>query len=98
MQRAASSAALRCWPPTKPASFFLTDLKLAVGSGAVRLAEAALARNLKVEARLPELEPSAVALAELAAEADETLLSLHPLYLRPPDAKPQNAAAIARQP
>jgi tRNA threonylcarbamoyl adenosine modification protein YeaZ len=73
------------------------DLGLVVGSGAANLAEAALARNLKVEARLPELEPSAVALAELAAEADEALPSLHPLYLRPPDAKPQTAARVARQ-
>jgi tRNA threonylcarbamoyladenosine biosynthesis protein TsaB len=84
--------------PDEASKLLPADLELAVGSGAVRLAEAALARNLKVEARLPGLEPAAVALAELAAEAGETVPSLHPLYLRPPDAKPQSAAAIARQP
>jgi tRNA threonylcarbamoyl adenosine modification protein YeaZ len=73
-------------------------LSVAVGSGASRLAEAAIARSLEVAAKLPELEPSAAALAELAFEAGETLPALHPLYLRPPDARPQKAAAVARQP
>lgn len=83
--------------PDAAAELLPADLKVAVGSGGRRLAEAALSRGLKVEAKLPELEPSAVALAELACAADETLPSLHPIYLRPPDAKPQIAAAIARQ-
>jgi tRNA threonylcarbamoyl adenosine modification protein YeaZ len=74
------------------------DLNIAVGSGAARLAEAALGRKRKIEAQLLELEPSALALAELAYETHETLPSLHPLYLRPPDARPQRAASIARQP
>jgi hypothetical protein len=42
-----------------------------------------------IEARLPALQPSAAALAEIALEARETSPSLRPLYLRPPDAKPQ---------
>jgi tRNA threonylcarbamoyl adenosine modification protein YeaZ len=74
------------------------DLSVAVGSGAPRLAEAALARKRKVEAKLPELEPSAAALAELALAAGEAMPALHPLYLRPPDAKPQSLASVARQP
>lgn len=73
------------------------NLIVAVGSGAADLAAAALRRQCQVEALLPDLEPSAVALAQLGLEAAETLPSLHPLYLRPPDAKPQAAAALARR-
>jgi len=83
--------------PGEAAELLPADLRFAVGSGAARLAEAALARELKIEARLPELEPSASALAELASETDESLPTLHPLYLRPADAKPQAAAAIVRK-
>lgn len=80
------------------ASLLPAGPSVAIGSGATRLAEAALARKLKVEAKLPELEPSAAALAELAFEAREGMPTLHPLYLRPPDAKPQSLASLARQP
>jgi len=67
-----------------------------VGSGAEAVAAAARQRGRKVQAMLPELEPSAVALAMLARDAGETLPSLRPLYLRPPDARPQASAAVAR--
>jgi tRNA threonylcarbamoyl adenosine modification protein YeaZ len=70
---------------------------LAVGSGAAHLAEAARAIGREVKVTLPNLEPSAAALAELALAAGETLPNLHPLYLRPPDAKPQKAASVARR-
>jgi tRNA threonylcarbamoyladenosine biosynthesis protein TsaB len=73
------------------------DLATAVGSGAVHLAQAAMRRGRRVDATLPDLQPSAAALAELALEADETLPTLRPLYLRPPDAKPQAAPAVARR-
>jgi tRNA threonylcarbamoyladenosine biosynthesis protein TsaB len=69
---------------------------LAVGSGAAALADAASRNGLRIEARLPDFQPNAVALVELAAEADETLPTLRPLYLRAPDAKPQTGA-VARQ-
>jgi tRNA threonylcarbamoyl adenosine modification protein YeaZ len=69
----------------------------AVGSGAVHLAEAASQRGRRVNAVLPDLQPSAAALAELALGAKETLPTLRPLYLRAPDAKPQAAAAVARR-
>ena len=84
--------------PDDAARLVPDGLRIAVGSGAARLAEAMLASGREIEARLPELEPSAAALAELALETDETLPTLHPLYLRPPDAKPQGAAAVVRQP
>lgn len=84
--------------PEEAASLLPADLSIASGSGAARLAEAALLRGLKVEAKLAELEPSASALAELALAAGQAMPTLHPLYLRPPDAKPQSAAAVARRP
>ncbi|HET7852335.1 MAG TPA: tRNA (adenosine(37)-N6)-threonylcarbamoyltransferase complex dimerization subunit type 1 TsaB [Methyloceanibacter sp.] len=73
------------------------ELAAAVGSGAAHLAEATMLRGRAVDARLPDLQPNASALAGLALEADETLPTLRPLYLRPPDAKPQAAAAVARR-
>jgi tRNA A37 threonylcarbamoyladenosine modification protein TsaB len=73
------------------------DLAIAVGSGAVHLAEAARRHGRRVEAIRPDLQPSAAALAELALEANETLSTLRPLYLCPPDAKPQAAMAVARR-
>jgi len=73
------------------------ELAAAVGNGAVHLAEAAMLRGHCVEAKLADLQPNAAALAELALEADETLPSLRPLYLRPPGARPQAAAAVARR-
>jgi tRNA threonylcarbamoyladenosine biosynthesis protein TsaB len=72
------------------------DLEIAVGSGAGLLAEAAALHGHAIEAKLPELQPSAAALAELAFESAETLSTLKPLYLRPPDAKPQAQAVMRR--
>jgi len=73
------------------------DLAVVVGSGAVHLVEPALKRGHHLDAKLPDLQPSAAALAELALEANETLPTLRPLYLLPPDAKPQAAAMVARR-
>ena len=73
------------------------DLAAAVGSGAVHLAEAARQHGRNVQAMRPDLQPSAAVLAELASEASETLPTLRPLYLRPPDAKPQASMAVARR-
>jgi tRNA threonylcarbamoyladenosine biosynthesis protein TsaB len=72
------------------------DLDTAVGSGASLLAEAAAQRGRKLETALPELQPSAAALAEIALKSGETVSTLRPLYLRPPDARPQ-ADAVARR-
>jgi tRNA threonylcarbamoyl adenosine modification protein YeaZ len=73
------------------------DAAHAVGSGAAQLAEAARRHGRSVHAARADLQPSAASLAELALEADETLPTLRPLYLRPPDAKPQAAMAVARR-
>jgi tRNA threonylcarbamoyl adenosine modification protein YeaZ len=79
------------------AALLPAELAAAVGNGAAHLAEGAMLRGRAVEAKLPDLQPNASALAELALEADETLPTLRPLYLRPPDAKPQAAASVARR-
>jgi len=72
------------------------DLTIAVGNGAEALAAAARDSGREVDAKLIDLEPSAVALAHLAQDAGDSVPTLRPLYLRPPDAKAQRAAAVAR--
>ena len=65
-------------------------LCFAVGSGAEALAEAARVQGRTLTTALPALQPGGTALAALACESEEHMVSLRPLYLRPPDAKPQN--------
>jgi tRNA threonylcarbamoyladenosine biosynthesis protein TsaB len=74
----------------------LPDLHTAVGNGATLLAEAAAQRGRKVQTALPQLQPSAASLAEIALESGETVPTLRPLYLRPPDARPQPDAVVRR--
>jgi tRNA threonylcarbamoyladenosine biosynthesis protein TsaB len=73
------------------------DLHGAIGSGAMLLAEAAVHSGRTIDARLPDLQPSAAALAEIALETREPSPNLRPLYLRPPDAKPQLPPVELRQ-
>jgi tRNA threonylcarbamoyl adenosine modification protein YeaZ len=82
--------------PDDAAAELPRDLRVAVGNGAPLVAEAAARRGRELEAHLPELQPSAAALAELALESGERTPVLRPLYLRPPDAKPQ-AQQVARR-
>jgi tRNA threonylcarbamoyladenosine biosynthesis protein TsaB len=74
--------------PDDAASLLPDDCELAVGSGGSLLANAAL-RPVGIVSALPYLQPNAAALAELALDAGETSAVLRPLYLRPPNAKPQ---------
>jgi tRNA threonylcarbamoyladenosine biosynthesis protein TsaB len=74
----------------------LPDLHTAVGNGATLLAEAAAQRGRKVQTALPQLQPSAASLAEIALESGETVPTLRPLYLRPSDARPQPDAVARR--
>ena len=67
-----------------------------VGSAASAVAEAAVASGRPAEAALPDLLPDAVALAHIAAAGVPSEGPLVPLYLRPPDARPQEGKAIAR--
>ena len=62
-----------------------------VGSGAALFAD--VAPGLQ---RMGLDGPSPEALARLAAEADPALAAARPLYLRAPDAKPQDGKSIAR--
>jgi tRNA threonylcarbamoyl adenosine modification protein YeaZ len=79
--------------PDDAAQRLARSARIAVGSGAALLAEAASVRGTRIEAALPDLQPSAVALAALAAESAERVTVLRPLYLRPPDARPQGQDA-----
>lgn len=72
------------------------DLRGVLGSGADILAAEARALGRDISVSLRDLQPSAAALAEIALEPGETTEILRPLYLRPPDAKPQ-AAAVERR-
>jgi tRNA threonylcarbamoyladenosine biosynthesis protein TsaB len=66
-----------------------------VGSGAAAVAAAIVAAGGKAEARLPDLQPHAHSLAQLAA-ALTPVSPLRPLYLRPPDVKPQSDKSLSR--
>lgn len=82
--------------PDQAVSLLPSDLALAVGSGATLLAEAAAAQGRRIATALPSLEPSAAALAAIAYEAGETHATVRPLYLRPPDARPQAPGVMRR--
>jgi tRNA A37 threonylcarbamoyladenosine modification protein TsaB len=69
---------------------------LFVGSGAEAVAAIAVRRAREAKALLPGLLPDAQALAHIAADLPATGVPLTPLYLRPPDAKPQDGKAVAR--
>ena len=74
-------------PDSALATFPDTPL-LCVGSGGAAVAGEALRAGLSAEAKLPALQPDARVLARLA-EKLPVRKPLVPLYLRPPDAKPQ---------
>jgi tRNA threonylcarbamoyladenosine biosynthesis protein TsaB len=69
---------------------------LIVGSGGAAVAAAAERAGRPATARLSGLLPSASALARIAAGLAPAEGPLQPLYLRPPDAKPQDGKSIAR--
>jgi tRNA threonylcarbamoyl adenosine modification protein YeaZ len=83
--------------PDEVAKLLPPRLHLAVGSGAVLLADAGARMGRPIDAKLPVLQPSAAALARIAVESGATCCTLRPLYLRPPDAKPQPEAQLARR-
>jgi tRNA threonylcarbamoyl adenosine modification protein YeaZ len=75
--------------PDAVAASLPRDVSCAVGSGAPLLAAAAERHGCRIEVKLPGLQPSATALAEIALTNGERTAMLRPLYLRPPDARPQ---------
>ncbi len=70
---------------------------LLAGGGAGLVAEAALKKGREFETDLQELQPDAAKLACMALTRQPVEGPLHPLYLRPPDAKPQTGKALPRQ-
>jgi len=60
------------------------------------VAAAAARHGGQVVAQLPGLLPEAAALARMAVDLAPEREPLAPLYLRPPDAKPQGDKSIAR--
>jgi len=66
-----------------------------VGSGAQAVAGAIVAAGGEAEARLGDLQPHARSLALLAANLTP-VSPLRPLYLRPPDVKPQVDKSLSR--
>ncbi len=82
--------------PEQALQLLPSDLRMAAGSGAELLAAAGARHGRVIAAVLPELQPNAAALAEIAAASGETVPVLKPLYLRPPDARPQ-APAVSRR-
>jgi tRNA threonylcarbamoyladenosine biosynthesis protein TsaB len=82
--------------PDDAVKFVPPELRVVVGNGAQFLADAAATVGRPLEPALVSLQPSAAALAEIALEGGETTAVLRPLYLRPPDAKPQ-AQAVERR-
>jgi tRNA threonylcarbamoyladenosine biosynthesis protein TsaB len=66
-----------------------------VGSGAAAVASAIALAHGKAEAKLADLQPHARSLALLAADL-MPINPLRPLYLRPPDVKPQADKSLSR--
>ncbi len=69
---------------------------IVAGSAAGAVAAAAASAGRSATPRLPDLLPEAAALARMAMELVPGEAPIVPLYLRPPDAKPQDGKAIAR--
>lgn len=67
-----------------------------IGSAASAVTEIAAGFGRRASALLPDLVPDAIALARLAGGLPASDVPVSPLYLRPPDAKPQDGKAIAR--
>jgi len=68
---------------------------IAVGSGAQILAQAA-GTDRQVRALEPDILPDAAHLAAICADREPETAPVTPLYLRAPDAKPQDGFAVAR--
>jgi tRNA threonylcarbamoyladenosine biosynthesis protein TsaB len=70
---------------------------IVVGSGALVVADLMRKTGGNAEPRFPDLQPHAGSLAVMAAGL-APVAQVRPLYLRPPDARPSDAAALARKP
>jgi len=84
------------------AATLLPDAPVAiVGSGAGCVAAAVSSARANIITLYPDLQPDAACLAVMAARMGpdqdaESAATIRPLYLRPPDAKPQHGKSIPR--
>ncbi len=67
------------------------------GSGGLLLQALGASQGIAVEALRPDLQPDARILAGLAEQLP-VIATVHPLYLRAPDAKPQTGKSLPRAP
>ncbi len=67
------------------------------GGGAALVLAAAAENGRALQAVFPDLQPDASALAQIALTRAPVNGPLSPLYLRPPDAKPQTGKAVPRR-
>lgn len=84
-------------PPAAAARIHASGPRLAVGTGAAALATAFRDAGIGLRVRTPR-PPTAHLLARLGAAADPAGRPPEPLYIRPPDAKPQSGASVRRVP
>ncbi|MEZ5852759.1 MAG: tRNA (adenosine(37)-N6)-threonylcarbamoyltransferase complex dimerization subunit type 1 TsaB [Hyphomicrobiaceae bacterium] len=85
----------RTMTPAEAARVLGPRKPLVAGSAAVAMAEAFRAEGCDIEIITDRVEPHAAALARLAATLP-VLDPVRPLYLRPPDAKPQGDKSLPR--
>ncbi len=86
-------------PRLLPVTAAVTEMagqSVIVGSGAMRWQAEALSQGISLEIAALDAQPQAGALARLALGARAEPKPPSPLYLRPPDAKPQTGYALAR--
>jgi len=70
---------------------------IVAGSGAALIVQAAGESGRDIEAVLPDLQPDASTLVQMALTRPPVEGPLRPLYLRAPDAKPQTGKALPRR-
>jgi tRNA threonylcarbamoyl adenosine modification protein YeaZ len=91
------TAEARLLTPLEAARGLGPEGAVVVGSGAAAVAAAAEEAGIAAEARFPDLQPHARNLAVLG-ERLTPVSPVRPLYLRPPDVRPQEAAMLVRAP
>lgn len=93
------------WPPqcAEPRIVSIAEaaaagIRVFAGSGGALVAEAARQAGREARAVLPTLAPNMAHALPLAATRSPVAGPPRPLYLRPPDAKPQDGKSLARMP
>lgn len=82
--------------PQDAAKLVTEGTVILVGSGAASVAEYLAGSGVEVLTLFADLEPRADCLAAMAVKLEPSVFPVRPLYLRPPDAKPQDGKSILR--